>query len=381
MSDNRPSTTSTTDPDDEFERLGRRAGDDLRRPPPPNALDDIQRTASSRRRTATVLTSIVGVGAVVAVLAALLWWRADDTSPPAAVATGRIAYQEDIGRRQEIFVVGADGSGRQSIGAAVAGDNQVNPDWSPDGTRVAFGGSSGTSDSIWIVAADGSQLRQVVECVDPCTWVWEPAWSPDGRSLLFARTVTTGGAATSTLELIDVETGNTAVLATAEPGTIFGGPSWSPDGTAFVAEIITTNAADIDGDPQSVTLARFDFDGESVTGITPLTDGDLFAATADWSPDGSTIVYAALPSAGASGNDLFMMSPDGSNVRRLTRQAEGGGEARQPAFTSDGRVVVFVNRTGPEGTDGLAQIPTDGGEITPVGSDEFRPGLHPAMTD
>jgi Tol biopolymer transport system component len=75
------------------------------------------------------------------------------------------------------------------------------------------------------------------------------------------------------------------------------------------------------------------------------------------------------------------MSPDGSNVRRLTRQVDGGGEAKQPAFTSDGQVVVFVNRTGADGTAGLAQIPTDGGEITPVGSDEFRPGLHPAMTD
>jgi Tol biopolymer transport system component len=381
MSEHNPSTTSTTDPDDEFERIGRRAGGDLRHQAPPGDLDHVHRSAAARRRTTATLSAVVIVGTVAAVLAALLWWQSDDSAPPAARATGRIAYQEDIGRRQEIFVVGADGSGRQSIGAAVGEDNQVNPDWSPDGTLVAFEGSSGTADFIWIVGADGSQPRQVVECVDPCAWVWEPAWSPDGRSLLFARTVRTGGAATSTLELIEVETGNTAVLATAEPGTIFGGPSWSPDGTAFVAEIVTTNAAELNGDPQAVSLARFDFDGESVTAITPLTNGNLFATTADWSPDGSSIVYAALPAAGAANNDLFMMSPDGSNVRRLTRQAEGGGEARQPTFTSDGQVVVFVNRTGPEGTDGLAQIPTDGGEITPVGSDEFRPGLHPAMTD
>jgi Tol biopolymer transport system component len=380
MSEHHPSTTATTGPDDEFERLGRLAGDELRQQPPPHSLDDIHRTAAARRRTSNALTGLAAVGAVAAVLAALLWWQSDPT-PPAALATGRIAYQEDIGRRQEVFVVGADGSGRMSIGAEVGGDDQVNPDWSPDGTSVAFEGSSGTTDSIWVVAADGSQPREVVRCVDPCRDVWEPAWSPDGTSLLFVRNGVAGAAGWSTLELIEIATGQTAVLATAEPGSLFAGPSWAPDGSAFVSEIVEMKTQDLTGEPQAVSLARFDFDGEFVTAITPLTDSALFAATADWSPDGSTIVYAALPGAGASDNDLFTMSPDGSDVRRLTTQVDGGGSAREPAFTADGRVVVFVGRLGQDGPDVLAQIPSDGGDISPVGSDEFRPGLHPAMTD
>jgi dipeptidyl aminopeptidase/acylaminoacyl peptidase len=73
-------------------------------------------------------------------------------------------------RRDEIVVVGADGSAPRSIvtlGASLERARAVA--WSPDGDRLAFVGSVDTPDgssttyTLWVVAADGSGLREVAE--------------------------------------------------------------------------------------------------------------------------------------------------------------------------------------------------------------------------
>ena len=62
-----------------------------------------------------------------------------------------------------------------------------NPDWSPDGEWVTFVGQSGSSlggAAIYIVRADDSDLRQLVEAPEG---VFGPRWSPDGRTIMFRR--------------------------------------------------------------------------------------------------------------------------------------------------------------------------------------------------
>ncbi len=60
----------------------------------------------------------------------------------------------------------------------------MHPDWSPDGKRLAFASDRSGQLEIWVVGADGEGLRQLTGGPGAKSW---PAWSPDGRSLLFVK--------------------------------------------------------------------------------------------------------------------------------------------------------------------------------------------------
>ena len=58
----------------------------------------------------------------------------------------------------------------------------LDPVWSPDGTRIAFSSSRNGNFDIYVVDADGGNLTQLTfcNCVDQV-----PAWSPDGTRIAF----------------------------------------------------------------------------------------------------------------------------------------------------------------------------------------------------
>jgi Tol biopolymer transport system component len=55
------------------------------------------------------------------------------------------------------------------------------PQWSPDGSVIAFTGGAYERRDVYVVGADGRLLRRVASNAN------EPMWSPDGRSLVFTR--------------------------------------------------------------------------------------------------------------------------------------------------------------------------------------------------
>jgi len=74
-----------------------------------------------------------------------------------------------------------DGSGQRSLTPA-AGWRSRDPDWSPDGRKIAFGGRAPTSPpdgGIFVSNADGSERQRLTQRG------WDPAWSPDGRKMVF----------------------------------------------------------------------------------------------------------------------------------------------------------------------------------------------------
>lgn len=102
--------------------------------------------------------------------------------------------------------------------------------WSPDGGRLAFAapGVNGKAD-IWIAKADGSGLFNLTR--DPAD-DFEPAWSPDGRSIAFISNRRGNWA----IYIADVE-GEGVREVYYDPSKLTVHPTWSPNGAqiAFIA--------------------------------------------------------------------------------------------------------------------------------------------------
>ena len=113
--------------------------------------------------------------------------------------------------------------------------------------------------------------------------------------------------------------------------------------------------------------------------VRALTDPELFAETADWSPDGQLIVYAALGQRGDETDDLFVIHPDGSGLARVTNLAESGGNATHPSFTADSQHVIFAARLDDQSDNQLAMVDLQGGEPIPATATGYRNGVHPRM--
>lgn len=102
----------------------------------------------------------------------------------------------------------------------------VTPAWSPDGTRLAFTSYRTGSPALWVMNADGSQLRQLT-ATSTQHGDYFPTWSPDGQWLAFQR-LSPEAAVIGRIPA----TGGTPEFFPFE-GRAYA-PAWSPDG-AWIA--------------------------------------------------------------------------------------------------------------------------------------------------
>ncbi|MBK5269094.1 MAG: PD40 domain-containing protein [Acidimicrobiia bacterium] len=235
-----------------------------------------------------------------------------------------IVYQGGSGGDQ-IFLIRPDGTGAHSPTEEVSGYGQTNPDWSPDGQRIVFAvaNQNGTED-LRIVNADGTEATVALACVDPCQYFDDPAWSPDGTMIVFTRMTEDSDGVRSTLETLNVATKDTEIILDAGPTDFYAGPRWSPDGKSIVLEVVHRTGPAGDAEVTGVTLSVIDLTTTPPT-VRPLTEPELYAETADWSEDGTLIVFASLGAPGHEAYDLYTIHPDGSDLTRLTTLASSGG--------------------------------------------------------
>ena len=279
---------------------------------------------------------------------------------------------------ERVFLVRPDGTGRHSPTRDVPGTHQTNPDWSPDGQRLTFIVTQNGTDDLWIVDGDGTAAHRVIDCQHPCRAIDDPAWSPDGRSIVYSRTIGGSGTSENTLEVIQPDSGAITVLLGGDPSVFYAGARWSPDGQSIVVEVVQKAGPDADADITGVTLSIVDLQATPPT-VTPITDPALFAATADWSPNGELIVYSALAAAGDEAPDLFTIHPDGSGLTRITNLVANGGSAAEPTFTRDSAGIVFSAQLEPGGDLVLAAVDLDGSNLRPATGDGYHHGRHPRI--
>jgi tol-pal system beta propeller repeat protein TolB len=102
----------------------------------------------------------------------------------------------------------------------ITNKDDIDPTWSPDGSKIAFASSRSGARQLFVMNADGSNITQVTNLSN---MGGRSTWSPDGTRLAFYR----GPAGDHNIFIINVD-GNGLVQLTDGGDNL--GPSWSPDG-------------------------------------------------------------------------------------------------------------------------------------------------------
>jgi Tol biopolymer transport system component len=131
-------------------------------------------------------------------------WRvpAYGGSPRDLIISGRQAYFPAIGRNRLAYTdsptVSAIWRATLSNGDSVeerpvirSTGREVNPVWSPDGTKIADVSDQTGSDEIFVSDADGRNRVQITQLKGPR--LGRPRWSPDGKMLVFDASSDHGG--------------------------------------------------------------------------------------------------------------------------------------------------------------------------------------------
>jgi dipeptidyl aminopeptidase/acylaminoacyl peptidase len=129
------------------------------------------------------LFTFLGLLAITLLLGALAWAQKKPPKPPPPPADPAIAYCVSGPQQLDLMVMNADGSNQRAIVSERWVDN-LNPDWSPDGTQLVFTRCNLKTNEkgIYIVNVDGTGLRKVVDLnYVTHTVAWSPVQLGDGN--------------------------------------------------------------------------------------------------------------------------------------------------------------------------------------------------------
>lgn len=279
------------------------------------------------RRTAKVL--ITAALLAILVIAALPAQPAFATYPG---QNGRIAYGV-FDRATGAFLrytANPDGSHVQPL-TNLAGFS--NPDWSPDGTRIAidFFDANGYV-QIATVAPDGSN----VQVLTSGPFISEmPDWSPDGTQIVFDYSDLDPNLPFSTaLWVMNADGSNAHPLMTPELSGFDVEPRWQPTGGLITFARIRK---ELRGKQQEAVFV-VNADG---TNPRQLTSWGLAPEHPTWSPDGKLIIFNDASFNPFPIESIWIMKPDGTDRHVLYQGTQHTGGVK-PWFSPDGKKILFT---------------------------------------
>lgn len=263
---------------------------------------------------------------------------------------------------RELYTVSADGVEHKMLT-----DRQVNLSWqpalSPSGEKIAYVVEKQGKSDLQVMNLDGSANKNLT---NTNKGYWNPAWSPDGQTIVTTSrdtergnlelvAIAADGSGTKQLTRLGYNTENPVYTRDGEhivfgvsPG--YGNPvlsSINSDGTdfrAYATDLVLIGAPAVSKDNEIVFSAtkgdgkfgiynvRLDSDAPA----TLLIDTD-FGLSPTFSPDGEHIAFVDSDEQGKF--QIYEADADGTDVRALTTE----GSNTSPAYTSDGNSLVFLS--------------------------------------
>lgn len=178
----------------------------------------------------------------------------------------RIAFASGTNGMLDIWSVNPDGTGLLQLTTQSLNNSQ--PIWSPDGTTIAFVSNRGGTNDIWIMSADGSGVERLTNLPGQEN---HPSFSPDGQSMVFSETL--GNSAQ--LMLVSF-TASSAPVAITSPGFNDWNPNWSEAGIIFSSNRDTTS--------EHWKIWQVQSDGTELVKL-----GDVVALDPVWTADGKVL--------------------------------------------------------------------------------------------
>jgi len=195
------------------------------------------------------------------------------------------------------------------------------PSWSSDGKKIVFS----SSDGLYFIDENPINLTKII---DTPNFEIDPIWSPDGSRIAF---ISQHLDDQSLYDLMIVNVDGTGLITIARN---LGEPdnsssfSWSPDGKKIALshpfeesrEIVVVNA-----------------DGSGLTQVTNLSSPSYSPPIQpSWSPDGKKIAFVTW--------DLYIVNADGTGLAKLTEKDKKGFSAlTAPRWSPNGRYIACRN--------------------------------------
>lgn len=234
-----------------------------------------------------------------------------------------------------IFTVARSGGSERQLTQPGPEASDFEPDWSPDGSRIAFTRSGRSGPAIYAVQPDGSGLTRVSRgCrrAKPrrCDQDVTPAFSPSGRDIAFA---SSDGRLKAAIVIVGSDGRNRRVVVPASSGAELIDPRFSPDANRIAFERHNLTRTPRDG--RAIFVVNFG------SGLSRVTPWNLDAGDPDWSPDGSWILFGSSENLKGA---VAAVSDPSRRHRSQAADAHQAGHAGHIRLVRAGRQVDCLRR-------------------------------------
>jgi eukaryotic-like serine/threonine-protein kinase len=273
----------------------------------------------------------------------------DSISGADVSASGRLTCFQILAGKIQLVTAAANGSDVRVILPSVAGYHRY-PRWSPDGRWIAFQRGDGLRYDLFVVSAEGGDLRQLTHDRNLISGL---AWTPSSDAIVYASSRGNSVPYLPSLRLWEAPLDGQSARPITPNDISYEEPDVHASGLVSASRL-----------RMQFDIWRFPFDGDAAENVRrsePLTrqTGQVLTPTA--APDGKQIAF--LGDSGGHAN-LWVVASNGGELRQITFESDPAAAVGVPLWSPDGSAIGFVSSKGRTGLEfGIWLVNADGSNL------------------